>query len=189
MQNFATLIATRIARLGRRSLLLTAALVTVGLTTAMAPPSAGAQTVPSHVSGGSTCYSDRSILTLSPKQMVSWTGTTQVESVYWRADLYRWNGSAWLKYDTSAAWQSGTANGWGLVMPPYSNTYWHAGTQETIGVGWGTGHTSWSLRSGYYRVADVYKWVGPGFFTPDSPGVAVYTQWTTMNGATYCQIP
>jgi hypothetical protein len=92
-----------------------------------------------------------------------------------------------VKYDVTSHWMIGVANGYGLVRPPYSNTYWHDGSAELGGVGWGTGITT-SLPSGYYKVVESYKWVGTGFFfTPDSPGF-VYSQWSAMNGAEYCQI-
>jgi hypothetical protein len=87
-----------------------------------------------------------------PPQMTSVSGG--LEKVYWSPDLYRWNGAAWVLYDSSKPWYWAVANGNGVVNQQYlqGGTWFQPNNFAIIYA------TYNYLPAGSYAVVDHYQW-------------------------------
>jgi hypothetical protein len=101
-----------------------------------------------------------------------------IEKTYFRADLYRWNGSTWV-FVASRGWYAGASNGNGKLAlgnffgVPY---YWLLNNGAVIDQG----AVFSNLQSGYYKTAEYYQWQNG----------AKASRWSFVNGsgAQYCYI-
>lgn len=165
---------------------LTRSLVTVVLATAvlltllplLAKPAAAAGYA---TSGGFGCDTQMRRVLAFPPQMTSTAGQAQV--VYFSPDLYRWNGSSWRLYDGSRPWYWGVANGYGVQYNANLHGNWFVQTNALRFVPFA------GLPSGYYRVADYYRWGATGYYAPRS-FVASGSAWApSRTAARFCYMP
>ena len=132
-----------------RRIFLAAALVAICL--AALPALADAAT---YTSSGFMCtissYTGRTVEAVPPYPMTNWSGTSTLEYVYWSADLYRWNGTAWQLYDGSTPWLQGVANNYDVI--PLNGYKWYVGNQPYRVLQFS------GLPSGYYAVKEILRW-------------------------------
>lgn len=151
-----------------RTLLLAMVLLILG--GSQSAVSAHSQTgIPYHVPGGMSCFVDslnrRVVRALPPLDMRSITGA--IENVRWSPDLFRWDGTAWVKYDPRAPWFLGAANSGGLL--PQNGTLWWDGVYSLRNWDYS------SLPRGSYAVKEYYGWDANGTGTD-------HTGWSVWNG-------
>jgi hypothetical protein len=113
-------------------------------------------------------------VTAKAPTMTSVTGG--LENVWWRADLYRWNGYNFVPYNTSKPWATAAANGSGTVYSAVAGSSW------LIPPGTPLAGMSWlQLPSGYYRVLDHYYWERTGGQASAWPGYSGGTYYCTIS--------
>jgi hypothetical protein len=136
------------------ALLAVVAVVATMLTTLVVsqPAEAHGSNLPYHASGGAACFDYNKIWTKVPTQMRSWNGTTQMENVYWKPRIERYNPNtgSWYTY-SEGPWLQAAANGYGL------RSLWSRMDNGQIYQG-GNGPVFSNLHSGYYRVWERYYW-------------------------------
>jgi len=108
-------------------------------------------------------------VTAKAPNMTSVTGA--LENVWWRPDLYRWNGYNFVLYNSSKPWATAAANGSGTVYSAVAGSSWLIPPGAPI-----TGMSWLHLPSGYYRVLDHYYWQRDGSQT---------SAWPTYSGGSY----
>jgi hypothetical protein len=90
----------------------------------------------------------------TPRALCSFSGT--VEYVLWRTDLYRWNGSSWILYDSSMPWDYTQAN----------YTAWNGVWQTTSGA-YATDQIFYPKDPGYYRALQYFYWSSSNTLQPE----------------------
>lgn len=91
------------------------------------------------------------MVTAMPPQMSSISGA--METVYWRPDLYRWNGSSWQLY-SYGSWYHANADINGThYQSLLSGTWFNSNNFPKV-----SGHQWTSLPTGYYEVLNRYQW-------------------------------
>ena len=129
--------------------------------------------------GPVSCNSGTRTVTAYPNnRLTSWYGGR--ETVYFSPDLWKWNGSSWARYPSTAPWLRAVADITG-VLP------WHTWEGETHNwVDSRTGqileHWVFNVPPGSYKIVDYYNWATTG----QTLGVLA----TMYNGSagTYCTI-
>jgi hypothetical protein len=149
--------------------------------TSPAAASTGIATTRGFNCSSTTSYGRR--VTANPPQMTSTTGS-QLQMVYWSPDLYRWTNGAWQLYDGSRPWYWAMAQGNGTVYQSMLYSTWFTGG----GVAMQFVPYS-NLPSGYYKVADYYRWGSTNHYDPSSY-VARTSAWSyNRAGGEWCSLP
>lgn len=136
-------------------------------------PSAASAYSPSARSYGFTCSSNGWVKNWFPS--IATTSATP-QNVYFRSDLYRWNGSQWTFY-ASKGWYGGASNQYGRLA---LGTFFGVPYYFVLGSGVVfDGAVFNNLPRGYYRTAEYYSASG-----------STWSRWSFVNGssAAWCAI-
>ena len=175
-----TATASHLRPLARRLLLVVlATAIALTLLPMFAKPAAAAGYA---TSAGFGCDTQMRRVTAFPPRMTSSTGGLQM--VYFSPDLYRWSNGQWALYDGTRPWYYGVANSYGVQYNSFLRGTWLTPQNNALNFVPFAG-----LPSGYYRVADFYRWGSTGHYAPAS-FVASGSAWApSRTAATFCYMP
>jgi hypothetical protein len=124
--------------------------------------------------------SARTVTAYPNNSLTSWYGGR--ETVYFKPDLYRWNGSSWILSTATAPWLRAVADNMG-VLPwhTWGGPTWYWVNSQTNGI---LEHWTFTVAPGYYKVVDEYNWVSTG----RTIGVWASTYHTNGSSGSYCTI-